>query len=101
MDAGSAAARVTANLKCEHEGMPDTGVVVAVAQLALVVGNLDVNRQVARSAIASTARSKRNVQSPGARSTTACCARSATTAGGTPGSSGTKRKAASAAARVG
>src|SRR5437773_9493965 len=49
----------------------------------------------------STARSKRNVQSPGARSTTAWCARSATIAGGTPASSGTKRKAASAAARVG
>jgi len=35
--------------------MPDTGVVVAVAQLALAVGNLDANRQVARSAIAEAA----------------------------------------------
>jgi predicted amidohydrolase len=35
--------------------MPDMGVVVAVAQLALTVGNLDANRQAARAAVAEAA----------------------------------------------
>ena len=35
--------------------MPDTGVVVAVAQLALIVGKLDANRQAARAAVAEAA----------------------------------------------
>src|SRR5262245_11669176 len=35
--------------------MPDTGTVVAVAQLALAVGELDANRQAARAAVAKAA----------------------------------------------
>src|ERR1700728_3294118 len=35
--------------------MPETGTVVAVAQLALAVGELDANREAAREAIAETA----------------------------------------------
>lgn len=39
----------------DHVGMTDTGTIVAVAQLALAVGELEANREAARAAVAEAA----------------------------------------------
>src|SRR6202522_749411 len=53
---GPAPAPATTHLALRgHDQMPDTGTVVAVAQLALTVGEPDANREAARAAIAEAA----------------------------------------------